>query len=56
MLGKNQIDDKKRQLFRKEVSKYILDEKIGFVFLICSPIKMMKKFFIKSLLFMKKIF
>ena len=25
-LGKNQIDDKKRQLFRKEASKYILDE------------------------------
>ena len=41
MLGKNQINDKKRQLFRKEASKYILDENkiIGFVFLIRSPIK-----------------
>ena len=26
MLGKNQINDKKRQLFRKEASKYILDK------------------------------
>lgn len=26
MLGKNSTDDKKRQIFRKQASKYILDE------------------------------
>ena len=46
MLGKNQIDDNKRQLFRKEASKYILDENNRLCVLNI----------IKSLLFMKKIF